>query len=111
MSGEYRHQTITTTFLASPRRRDVVIAKIAADALTGAAMGVLSIVVTATIAVPWLLANGVDLDADGRAARVAVGLVVSTACTERWACRSVPWSATRPRLRRPCWSGCWQSKA
>ena len=79
MTGEYRHQTITTTFLASPRRRDVVIAKLAAHSLTGAAMGVLSIAVSVTIAIPWLLANGVDVNADPRALRVAVGVVVSTA--------------------------------
>jgi ABC-type transport system involved in multi-copper enzyme maturation permease subunit len=79
MTGEYRHQTITTTFLASPRRRDVVIAKLAAHSLAGAAMGVLSIAVSATIAVPWLLASGVHLDADARALRVAVGVVVSSA--------------------------------
>ena len=79
MTGEYRHQTITTTFLASPRRRNVVIAKLAAHSLSGAAMGVLSIAVSATIAIPWLLASGVDLDADARALRVAVGVVVSTA--------------------------------
>jgi ABC-2 type transport system permease protein len=79
MTGEYRHQTITTTFLASPRRRDVVIAKLAAASIAGAVMGVLSIAVSATIAVPWLLASGVEINADGTALRVAGGLVLSTA--------------------------------
>jgi ABC-2 type transport system permease protein len=78
MAGEYRHQTITTTFLASPRRRDVLIAKLAAYSLTGAVMGLLSIAVSVAIAVPWLLAGGVDVTVDDRAVRVAVGLVLST---------------------------------
>ena len=67
MTGEYRHQTITTTFLASPRRRDVVMAKLVAHSLTGAAMGVLSLAVSAAIAVPWLRSSGVDIHADGDA--------------------------------------------
>lgn len=78
-AGEYRHQTITTTFLASPRRRDVVIAKLAAHSLTGAAMGVLSLAVSTAIAVPWLRYSGVDLHVGSDTIRVAAGLVVSTA--------------------------------
>ena len=79
MSGEYRHQTITTTFLASPRRRDVVIAKLVAHALTGALMALLSLAVAAAIAVPWLHASGIDVHLDGEGTRVALGLVASTA--------------------------------
>jgi ABC-2 type transport system permease protein len=79
MAGEHRHQTITTTFLATPRRRDVVTAKLVAHALTGAVMSVLCVAISAAIAVPWLLASGVDVGPDADAARVALGLVVSTA--------------------------------
>jgi ABC-2 type transport system permease protein len=79
MTGEYRHQTITTTFLACARRRDVVIAKLAAHALTGAVMAVLSLAVSAAIAVPWLQSSGVDIHVGGDTIRVAAGLVVSTA--------------------------------
>jgi ABC-2 type transport system permease protein len=79
MAGEYRHQTVTTTFLASPHRRDVVIAKLIAHALTGALMALLSLVVAAAIAVPWLHANGIDVHLDGEGVRVAIGLVLSTA--------------------------------
>ena len=79
MAGEYRHQTITTTFLASPRRRDVVIAKLLAHSLTGALIALLSLSVAAAIAVPWLHASGVDIHIDAEVIRVAAGLVASTA--------------------------------
>lgn len=79
MAGEYRHQTITTTFLASPRRRDVVVAKLVAHSITGAVIGLTSLAVSAAIAVPWLHASGVDVHLDGQGVRVAAGLVMSTA--------------------------------
>ena len=78
-ASEYRHQTITTTFLAAPRRRDVVVAKLAAHSLTGALMGLLSLAVSVAIAVPWLQASGVDVHLDGEVVRLAAGLVASTA--------------------------------
>jgi len=79
MAGEYRHHTITTTFLATPRRRDVVIAKIIAHALIGAVMGLLALTVSAAIAVPWLLSSGIDVPLNGDLVLVAAGLIVSTA--------------------------------
>ena len=78
MAGEYRHKTITTTLLAAPRRRDVVVAKIAAHALTGAAMAVVTVAVSLAVAVPWLIRAGVPLTEGGEAAGVALGLVTST---------------------------------
>jgi len=79
MAGEYRHQTITTTFLASPRRRDVVVAKLVAHSLIGLVMGLLSLAVSAAIAIPWLLSSEVDVRFDAATARAAVGLLVATA--------------------------------
>lgn len=79
MAGEYRHQTVTTTFLAAPRRRDVVVAKLVTHSLIGALMGVLSLVVSTAIAIPWLLASDVPVRLEGEGVRVAFGLLVSTA--------------------------------
>ena len=80
MAGEYRHQTVTTTFLASPRRRDVVVAKLVAHSLTGALMALLSLAVATAIAVPWLHTSGVDVHLDGESVRVAAGLGPVHAC-------------------------------
>ena len=79
ISGEYRHKTITTTFLATPRRRDVVVAKLAAHAITGAAMALVAVAVTAAITIPWLHSAGVAVPLDGGVVRVAAGFVLSTA--------------------------------
>jgi ABC-2 type transport system permease protein len=79
MAGEYRHQSITNTLLVVPRRREVVLAKLAAHAITGAAMGALSLAVSAAIAVPWLARAGVDADLDGRVLGMVAAMVFSTA--------------------------------
>ena len=79
MAGEYRHRTITTTFLATPRRRDVIVSKLIAQSLTGVAMAVLSLGISLGISVPWLMANDVSLNVDAEVLRVTAGLVVSTA--------------------------------
>lgn len=79
MAGEYRHRTITTTLLATPRRRDVIVSKAVAYSLTGALMALLSLGVSVSIALPWLHSKGIALQIDGQVARVTAGLVVSTA--------------------------------
>jgi ABC-2 type transport system permease protein len=78
MAGEYRHRTITSTFLAAPRRGRVVLAKVAAHALTAAAMAAVTVAVSLAVAVPWLVRAGVPLTEGGEAAGLAVALIVST---------------------------------
>jgi ABC-2 type transport system permease protein len=67
VTGEFRHQTITPTFLATPHRGRVVIAKLITYALVGIAYGVATILVAIAIALPWLSAKNIDvsLGSDG----------------------------------------------
>lgn len=59
LTGEFRHRTATTTFLATPHRGRVVAAKLLAYGLVGAGYGLAGIAVTAAIAVPWLASNNI----------------------------------------------------
>jgi ABC-type transport system involved in multi-copper enzyme maturation permease subunit len=79
VTGEYRHQTITTTFLATPRRDAVVAAKLFAALVVGAAMGVASVALSVAIAGPWLTTHHVGLQLGASVVSVAAGVVASTA--------------------------------
>jgi hypothetical protein len=80
MASELRHGTATATFLVTPARGRVVAAKLAAAALAGLAMALLSSAVVLAVGLPWLRARGIEVTlADpGLAARVA-GLAVAVA--------------------------------
>jgi ABC-type transport system involved in multi-copper enzyme maturation permease subunit len=60
ITGEYRHRTATTTFLTTPRRSQVVLAKLMTYAAVGAAYAVACIAVVTAIAWPWLSVRGID---------------------------------------------------
>jgi ABC-type transport system involved in multi-copper enzyme maturation permease subunit len=66
MTGEYRHQTITSTFLVSPRRARVVAAKILAHALMGVVYAVAGLAVVMVVggATMSIRGYGLGLGAD-----------------------------------------------
>lgn len=58
ITGEFRHQTITPTFLAEPRRGVVLLAKLVCGAVVGAAYGVVGTVGAVVGGLPFLLTKG-----------------------------------------------------
>jgi ABC-2 type transport system permease protein len=76
MAGEFRHQTVTQTFLVTPDRGRVVAAKLIAYPLAGIALALTTLAVTAAVGTGWLAAKGITpslLDARlGRVVGVAV---------------------------------------
>ena len=73
LTGEFRHQTATTTFLATPNRGQVVLAKLATYALVGIGYALVCIAVTIAIALPWLNAKG--------RGRIAATVTTSSPCS------------------------------
>ena len=69
MSGEQRHNTISSTLLVAPDRLRVVGAKAVAYALAGMVLAAAAFLITAAIVYPTLAAQGVD--AGPSAARLA----------------------------------------
>ena len=90
VAGEFRHQTITATLLAAPRRGRLLTAKVIVHAGLGALLAVVAAAVNLAVAIPWLSSRGVALV---RACRCRRG-------ADRWRRRRCA-----VRCRR-CWSRC-----
>jgi ABC-2 type transport system permease protein len=80
ITGEYRHLTVTPTFLSVPRRGTVVSAKLVTYLLTGLIIGVLSVAAVVALAGTWLSARGFTIAlGSGSTIRIIVGVIVATA--------------------------------
>jgi hypothetical protein len=80
IAGEFRFNTITSTFLITPHRRQVVGAKLVTSALVGIGVGIATSLLTVAIALPWLLSRHVDLGSHfGDITIVLLGSIGSTA--------------------------------
>jgi ABC-type transport system involved in multi-copper enzyme maturation permease subunit len=62
ITGEIRHGTIRPTFLATPRRSLVIVAKVAAAALAGHALGLLASALTTGGEAAGLAARGIHIE-------------------------------------------------
>jgi ABC-2 type transport system permease protein len=75
MAGEFRHQTVTQTFLVTPDRGRVVAAKLVAYPLAGITLTLSILAFTAAVAAGWLAAEGITPSLVG-AVGVALGQVL-----------------------------------
>jgi ABC-2 type transport system permease protein len=78
MAGEFRHQTVTQTFLVTPGRGRVVAAKLVVYLLVGVALAVVTLAVATALAAGWLAAKGMTpslVDAD--LGRVVAGALLA----------------------------------
>jgi ABC-2 type transport system permease protein len=65
VAGEYRHGSITDTFLSCPGRRMVIIAKMAVYGVAGAAAGLVSSAVAVGVTAAWWAAKGGSFQLSG----------------------------------------------
>jgi ABC-2 type transport system permease protein len=78
-AGEFRHQTITGTLLAVPRRGRLLTAKVVVNAGVGALLAVVAAAVSLAVAIPWLSSQHIPLSGAFDVAQVLAGGVAAAA--------------------------------
>ena len=76
VTSEFRHGTITRTFLVTPRRERVVVAKEIWVALLAVALSCFALVVVLSVAVIWLGIEGTSPHVDGDLAEQVLRIVL-----------------------------------
>lgn len=80
VAGEHRNKTITDTYLGSPRRGQVVAAKLVVYSATGTGFGLLNLLTALVATQVWCSAKGVAFDlGNGELWRTAAGGVLWSA--------------------------------
>ena len=102
-AGEFRHQTITSTLLAAPRRSRLVTAKVLVHAGLGAALAVVASAVNQAVAIPWLSYQDIPFGGPMDMTRVLVGGVAAAALfgAARRRSRCLARQPNRGRRREP----------
>ncbi|GAA4566076.1 ABC transporter permease [Planotetraspora kaengkrachanensis] len=79
ITSEYRYQTVTGTFLTTPRRGRVIGAKLITGALAGLLFALVALVLVAAVVIPATLLSGGELSlSESRIPQVSLGILVST---------------------------------
>ena len=79
ITTEFRHGTTSSTFLATPRRWPVLVAKLLAAVLMGLLAGLALVAVSAGLGLAQFSARGVELPPTGDLVAIYAGVVVSFA--------------------------------
>jgi ABC-2 type transport system permease protein len=79
VTSEWRYGTITRTFLVTPRRERVLVAKAIAIVVVGVALAALAVAVVLAVAVPWLSVEGSSFQVDAGVFERLVQLLLATA--------------------------------
>jgi ABC-2 type transport system permease protein len=94
IAGEYRHGTITPTFLATPIRERVLGAKLVVYAGAGLLLGAFALLLALAMALPWFAAKNIDYSlADRDVALFVVGLL---AAATLWGALGVAYGSVVP---------------
>ena len=80
VAGEYRHGTITDTFLSFPGRGRVIAAKLAVYGLVGAAAGLVSSAVAIATTAAWWAAKGGAIQLSAQGTWLTLGGGVAASC-------------------------------